>query len=946
MVKKAILLFTAAACFTGGAVKAQQYHCFADEMHARAKAANPAAVAAAEAQLKAAIDAALGKMSIPKLKVTAGDDDTAWKDTRTLHVPIVFHVVHNYGAAEYITDNLIYQELENINRLYRGANPDTSDVIGTYAGTIPGTSIKYVANTNIQFHLAGRDPQGRPTTGITRRRDHSTTQGGNHAKLDVWPRENYLNIWIVNAFDANHPGAAAYAYQPSSGAAIPWFDGPITAMGQPFNFDNTISHEIGHFLSLDHPWGGTNAPEVTCGDDGVDDTPPTDGHAPDGACNDLEDIWDTKCVLTPAAIGKGSINTSNRVADNQTGVGISFYNMEKIYIDDVSIYPADSGKPFTIQLKRRNAAGTGYNVVGSYSGITNTSTGKQTVPVRFVAPIDTNSIMPAYIMEFSVNPSMFRDLGSIAPSTTIGNNGNVNNVIYFVNDTNQGRYNYFYSWTLRYGDWFVQYPPAVAKNLFNIPPVGLATGPVVIDYPDTVNSQNVMDYTYCSKMFTYLQGVRMRATLRSSVAGRNNLIDTANLIQTGVMNPDGTLAGRRDLPPVADFSTRIGNNAHFTFVCSDAVTTPAVSFVNRTWRDTVSTITWTFSNGATTPSIVSNNPTTNGTTVSTRFTSPGWVSVGMIAQSNAGSDTLVSTDRMYVADHNAISPDGYFQEFNPGTDLDQYPIFNHFNNFTKWEFVNNAGFYDNTSIRYKQFDNRQGVATLTGTPRGDWDDFYTRGFDLSNMPTTFYLNFHTSGGFRTNDATKMRDTLEVAASFDCGATWRNLRSIFRTDLANKGLVLNEYTPAGFWDWEGKSVTITNALIPTNQRGRVYFRFRYKPGVDPQSLIGTGNNFYLDRINVSQWTTDVENVMNNESGMALAPNPTTGSTTVIIKDAKSTTAQVTVTDVTGKLVYSTQAALNGSVSRIEIPASYIAVKGMYLVSVTTGTHKQTEKLVVY
>ncbi len=62
MVKKAILLFTAAACFTGGSVDAQQAHCFTDEMHAKAKEMYPEKVAAAEAQLKAEIDAALGRL--------------------------------------------------------------------------------------------------------------------------------------------------------------------------------------------------------------------------------------------------------------------------------------------------------------------------------------------------------------------------------------------------------------------------------------------------------------------------------------------------------------------------------------------------------------------------------------------------------------------------------------------------------------------------------------------------------------------------------------------------------------------------------------------------------------------------------------------------------------------------------------------------------------------
>jgi len=943
MVKKAILLFAAAACFTGGAVKAQQAHCFTDEMHERIRAANPAAVAAAEAQLKAEIDALMGRMNLPKLKVTAGE---TFADTAVLRVPIVFHVIHNYNISrDFITDQEIYDQLEEINKLYRGIVPNAGafDVIPTYKGNIPGTSIKYVANTNIQFYLARKDPFGNPTTGITRRRDFSTNSGGNHAKFDLWPTQSYLNIWIVNAFDATHTGAAAFALKPSAGSGLPWYDGPITAMGQAFNYDNTIAHEIGHFLDLDHPWGGTNSPGVACGDDGIDDTPPTQGHPPTTCFNNAA-IYDWTCILTAAFIGKPSINNNNKIADAQVGQGIKFRNLDKVQIDSVDIYPAVSGAPFTIVLKHKNATGQ-YVTIATQTGTTNTSTGKQNVKLtRFVAPVDTST--NAYSLEFSVNPSAYRDSFSAVatPTATIppGNFGTIGNVIYFTDDTAQGRYNYFYNLGIRYGDYFVQYPPTVAKDLFNI----TSTGPVTIDYPDTTNSQNVMDYTYCSKMFTYLQGVRMRATLRNPIANRNNLVTPANLITTGVTDANGNLTPPNDLPPVADFSSRVGSEQNAGFTCRGASSDAQnVNFANRSWGDTVSAIYWNFSNNATNNNVVNNNPS-YVTSVNTKFNDTGWVTVQMIAESNAGRDTLVSSDRVYVADENAIPAEGYFQEFS-GNDLGMYPIFNHYNNFTKWEVVKNAGYYDNISMRYKQFDNRNTVpAVLTGTPRGDVDDFFTRAFDLRGMGNTVYLTFYSAGAFRTNDPTAMNDELEISYTTNCGLSWQTLKALKKSDISNNGAILSDWTPGGMWDWKGQNLAITTTAIPEANRGRVFFRFRYKPGVETSSLVGSGNNFYLDRISVSKWTTDVKDLANVQSGFTLAPNPTTGSTTVIVKDAKSTSAQITVTDVTGKLVYRTQATLGSGMNRIEIPASYISVKGMYLVSVSTGSHKQTEKLVVY
>jgi len=64
----------------------------------------------------------------------------------------------------------------------------------------------------------------------------------------------------------------------------PWQDGVIilsSFMGSigtssPFT-SKALTHEIGHCFDLEHCWGNTNSPGVSCGDDDVDDTPVTMG---------------------------------------------------------------------------------------------------------------------------------------------------------------------------------------------------------------------------------------------------------------------------------------------------------------------------------------------------------------------------------------------------------------------------------------------------------------------------------------------------------------------------------------------------------------------------------------------------------------------------------------------------------------------------------------------
>ncbi|MBP6401695.1 MAG: PKD domain-containing protein [Bacteroidia bacterium] len=189
-------------------------------------------------------------------------------------IPVVFHIIHNYGP-ENISDAQVIDAVRVMNLDYSKQNADTIDVIPDFANNI--------ANAQIEFRLANIDPQGNCTNGIDRVVSALTMNGDDNAKLNPWPYQNYLNIWVINTFSASHSGAAAYAYYP--GAAFPANkDGIISrydyvgsiGASSPGN-SRTLTHEAGHCLNLAHPWGSTNQPGVACGDDNVSDTPETQG---------------------------------------------------------------------------------------------------------------------------------------------------------------------------------------------------------------------------------------------------------------------------------------------------------------------------------------------------------------------------------------------------------------------------------------------------------------------------------------------------------------------------------------------------------------------------------------------------------------------------------------------------------------------------------------------
>jgi hypothetical protein len=481
----------------------------------------------------------------------------------------------------------------------------------------------------------------------------------------------------------------------------------------------------------------------------------------------------------------------------------------------------------------------------------------------------------------------------------------------------------------------------VKKYMFLAPG---ATTPeeVIVDYPDTANVQNIMDYSSCTNMFTKQQILRMRETLKSPVAKRNELIGAVAHSASGVLEP------ATDMQPVADFSVEkptTTTNDRGYYMCAGAP--KDFAFKNRSWRDTITNVEWNFSNGG----VITANPNSVSGTVTVKFSEPGWATITLTAQGNNNPNAgTVSRKEVYVADpNNVINPlNGNMQDFGNEQENGRWPMFNYYNNQAAWEIVSNTGYYDNYSIRYKGFDPRTFPASLVGSFRGDFDDFFTPAYDLSGMvgQANCNLNFMSSGVFRTNNADLMNDQLELAYSIDCGNSWIKMDSLKKARLANKGSYSNPYSPLWLGDWELQSINIPNVA----RTAKTFFRFRYKPSVDetgnPTQHRASGNNFYIDRINVSNFPLGMNTIVSEDKNIAVAPNPTTGASYVAIQGASGKTATVSVTDVTGKVIYNTQQTLTGSINRIEIPASAVAVKGIYMVRVSTGEQSHTEKLVVY
>jgi hypothetical protein len=206
--------------------------------------------------------------------------DENWYLTKTsgspFIIPVVVHVVYKNGS-ENISAEQIQSQIDALNRDYRMTN---SDIIQT-----PNYFRNDAADSYIEFRLAKFDPNGAPTTGITRTQtsvqsftvDNYVKKGatGGH---DIWDCNKYLNIWVCDLIGglygySSFPNFAEYPGD-INGVVIDYkYFGTIGDLEQNFTEGRTAAHEIGHWLGLHHLWGD-NIVNINCTDDDeVGDTP-------------------------------------------------------------------------------------------------------------------------------------------------------------------------------------------------------------------------------------------------------------------------------------------------------------------------------------------------------------------------------------------------------------------------------------------------------------------------------------------------------------------------------------------------------------------------------------------------------------------------------------------------------------------------------------------------
>ncbi len=200
-------------------------------------------------------------------------------NAEVLYVPIVVHVVWNSAnSVENISDAQIMSQVDVIYKDFRRLNEDADD------------TWSQAADMEIEFYLAQVDPDGNPTTGITRTETTVSSWGtddsikfSSSGGVDAWDPTRYFNFWVGNIGGGilGYSSFPTSAGQPDDGIVMsPQYFGSSdyeAAAGEtfylsaPYDKGRTTTHEMGHYFNLFHIWGDDSG--ACSGSDLVDDTP-------------------------------------------------------------------------------------------------------------------------------------------------------------------------------------------------------------------------------------------------------------------------------------------------------------------------------------------------------------------------------------------------------------------------------------------------------------------------------------------------------------------------------------------------------------------------------------------------------------------------------------------------------------------------------------------------
>lgn len=407
------------------------------------------------------------------------------------------------------------------------------------------------------------------------------------------------------------------------------------------------------------------------------------------------------------------------------------------------------------------------------------------------------------------------------------------------------------------------------------------------------NVQNIMDYSYCSTMFTVLQGARMQAALNSGTAGRSNLSSISNLQTTGVNGVSDEICD----------AVFISNT---TIICpGEQIEFSDISVHNITGRN------WTFVGGS--------PVTSTDSTVSVTYDTPGEYTVILNVFNVVNNETTTYTNVIKVLGSQSLPFTEGFENLSLFPDNIRFSVDNPNLDYT-WSLSNSVSSSGSSSLILKNYYvNNQ-----------DFDKLISGNIDLSVLDPDDDVTLSFKYAYNKKESNN-DEWLRIYVSKDCGETWVAKKLIHGNLLSNQ-VTASYYSPDDD-EWQLVEITnISNTYYVENFRFKIEF------------ISDNGNNIYLDDINITSPNFSDLNDIEETFETVLYPNPTENISELKITSSIGKDVDIKIYNVAGQVIKNVfTGKLESSNTSFNVDAGNLE-KGIYYVSIKSDNQSKTLKLI--
>jgi PKD repeat protein len=411
------------------------------------------------------------------------------------------------------------------------------------------------------------------------------------------------------------------------------------------------------------------------------------------------------------------------------------------------------------------------------------------------------------------------------------------------------------------------------------------------------NVQNYMEYSYCTKMFSWGQKARMVNALNSSAGSRNSLWTAANLIATGVNNPAVIC--------VADFFSK----PRSVTLCEGE----SLTFKDMAYNGNPDTWQWTFPGGTLqgTSSVADSTPVV-------AYNTAGSYDVSLSVSNPTGSASTTKYNYVEVQSDTASFNSNSFSESFESIQLPS-------NDWVVNDLDGSGTTWQSTGIAASSGSFSAVLSNITSNP-GDADELISPSINIAAIQSPYFTFKYAFAPRFAGSA----DQLIVSVSSDCGKTWFQRKLLSGTVLYTAAPIFSAFTP-GPSEWKQSVVSILNMVNKSNVR----IRFKF--------LNDAGNNLYIDDVNIIS-TLDIAPELQFDPSFTVYPNPLENGSKVSFYLTSSDNVTISISNSLGQLVSAiTSQNFSQGAHQLLLDKFIDLESGLYFLNFISSQGRITQKL---